>query len=119
MCVAGSKHCCVAGKKSVHRKLKLRLYLLDLTKDAILDVLLCVCVCCQLSASEPIELSLIYPTPPSVENNEGDKYDEIKMSGVEGNEHYIPNLMWDMVRLSWAGLRSVGGEEQATKGWPS
>ena len=38
----------------------------------------CGCVL-QLSASEPIELSRIYPTPPSVENIEGDKFDDLKM----------------------------------------
>ena len=40
----------------------------------------CTLTCSTLSATEPIELSRIYPTPPSVENTEGEKFDEIKMS---------------------------------------
>ena len=51
----------------------------------------------QLSASEPIELSRIYPTPPSVDNNEGDKYDEIKMMGMGGSELIVSNLLWENV----------------------
>lgn len=62
---------------------------------------LCVCVCVlQLSASEPIELSRIYPTPPSVENNEGEKFDEVKMSRITGGaDQLVSGLLWENVSL--------------------
>ena len=53
----------------------------------------------QLSATEPIELSRIYPTPPSVENTEGEKFDEIKMSKAESTDPLVSGLLWENVSL--------------------
>ena len=52
----------------------------------------------QLSASEPIELSRIYPTPPSVENNEGEKFDDVKMARLDGSDRLVSGLLWENVR---------------------
>lgn len=64
----------------------------------------CVEVLCinfmQLSASEPIELSRIYPTPPSVENTEGEKFDDVKMTRVDRSECEVTGLLWDSVSTS-------------------
>lgn len=51
----------------------------------------------QLSASEPIELSRIYPTPPSVENNEGEKFEDVKIARAEGTDHVTSASIWENV----------------------
>lgn len=51
----------------------------------------------QLSASEPIELSRIYPTPPSVENNEGEKFEEVKMTRTDGNDNLVSGFLLESV----------------------
>jgi hypothetical protein len=62
----------------------------------------------QLSASEPIELSRIYPTPPSVENNEGEKFEEVKMTRMDGSDNSVSGLMM-MLDNVCRGLGEGGG----------
>ncbi len=52
-----------------------------------------------MSASEPIELSRIYPTPPSVENNEGEKFEDVKMARIDGSDQLVSGLLWENVSL--------------------
>lgn len=74
----------------------------------------CICMCVlQLSASEPIELSRIYPTPPSVENSEGEKFEDLKMSRASGADSLVSGVLLENVRNAssegvWVWCVSVG-----------
>ena len=55
----------------------------------------------QLSASEVFR---IYPTPPSVENNEGEKFEEVKATRAEGSDRLMSSFLLENVSVLYLCL---------------
>ena len=73
--------------------------------------------------SEPIELSMIYPTPPSVENTEGEKYEDVKMARVDGSDPMVSAYLWENVSFGinmFCTCQTKSSPDQHSSGhsWP-